>query len=112
MVSFRFKDGCSWDDPRARDAERITCGHPTRVPGILCWTAGRNISCRDVAYDFGLVAAFADADALRLFLDHPDHQRGVRAWQEISSWVVVDIDSGPAKGRRNRWLTAEPVPYG
>ncbi len=92
VVSFRFRPGVTWDDPRATAAERVTRDHPAHIPQILGWTLGRNITNRQNSYDFGLVGHFADRVALDTYLSHPDHRRGVAAWREISTWVVLDLE--------------------
>ncbi|MFF9143387.1 Dabb family protein [Streptomyces sp. NPDC055051] len=92
IVCFRFLPGVTWDDPRAVAAERISRGHPRHIPDIVSWTAGRNTTSRDAAHDFAVVGLFEDRDALERYQVHPDHRRGVRAWGELSTWVVVDLD--------------------
>lgn len=92
VVCFRFRPGVSWTDPRALAAEQVTRDHPRHIAEILTWTVGRNTTPRSAAYDFALVAEFADRASLDRFMGHPDHQRGVAAWAEISTWVVVDLD--------------------
>ncbi|MFE3319309.1 Dabb family protein [Nocardia sp. NPDC059195] len=92
IVCFRFRPGVSWADPRAETAEIITREHPRYIPEIRSWTVGRNRTDRVAAYDFALVGQFDDRAALDRYMSHPDHQRGVRAWSELSSWVVVDLD--------------------
>ncbi|WP_234348023.1 Dabb family protein [Streptomyces specialis] len=89
---FRFRDGVTWSDPRAQEAEKATHGHPREIPEILEWTAGRNSADRENAYDFAVVGLFEDHAALGRYMEHPDHRRGVRLWREISEWVVTDID--------------------
>lgn len=91
IVCFRFQPGVSWSDPRAARAEQITRQHPRHIPEILAWSVGRNSIPRSVAYDFALVGEFADRAALGRYMEHPDHQRGVAAWSELSTWVVVDL---------------------
>ncbi|MDQ0794225.1 Dabb family protein [Streptomyces sp. B1I3] len=92
IVCFRFLPGITWADPRAVEAESISRAHPQHIPDIESWTAGRNTTVREVAHDFAVIGRFADRDALERYQTHPDHQRGVRAWKELSTWVVVDLD--------------------
>lgn len=92
IVCFRFQPGVTWADPRAVAAERISRGHPQHIPEIRSWTVGRNIADRAAAYDFALVGRFDDREGLERYMIHPDHQRGVSAWSELSTWVVVDLD--------------------
>jgi hypothetical protein len=92
VVVFKFANGVSWNDPRALEAERISLGHPQHIGEILRWTAGRNSSTRPDAYDFGVIGHFANRDSLRRYMMHPDHQRGIDAWSDLSTWIVVDIE--------------------
>ena len=88
-----------WGDPRALRAEQATHAHPREIPEIVRWAVGRNSTDRQNAYDFAVVGLFEDRDALQRYLTHPDHQRGVALWREISDWVVADfeedVDFGP-----------------
>ena len=92
VVCFKFRDGVTWADPRAQAAELISRGHPEHIPEIVTWAVGRNTTERPVAYDFCVIGWFEDRDALERYQVHPDHQRGVEAWRELSTWVVVDLD--------------------
>jgi hypothetical protein len=92
IVCFRFLPGITWADPRAEAAERISREHPQHIAEILSWTVGRNTTSREVAHDFAVIGHFEDRAALERYQTHPDHQRGVRAWTELSTWVVVDLD--------------------
>ncbi|MFE6701434.1 Dabb family protein [Streptomyces sp. NPDC057718] len=92
IVCFRFLPGVTWDDPRAVEAERISRGHPEHIPEIRSWSVGRNSTPREAAHDFAVIGLFTDRAALERYQSHPDHQRGVRAWKELSTWVVVDLD--------------------
>ena len=92
IVCFRFRPGVTWDDPRAERAAQISRAHPEQIPEIRSWSAGRNSTSRKVAYDFAVVGTFDDRAALGRYMDHPDHRRGVEAWTELSTWVVVDLD--------------------
>lgn len=92
IVLFRFNSGVDWSHEEALRAERLTHAHPLAIPEIVGWTAGRNMTPRAGAYDFALVGLFRDRQGLDRYMDHADHQRGVSAWREISTWVVVDLE--------------------
>lgn len=91
IVMFKFKPGVDWADPRAAAAEASSRQVGTRVPGLHEWQVGRNISGRDIAYDFVAIGVLDDENALRRYLAHPFHQESARLWREISEWVVADI---------------------
>ncbi|TDQ39425.1 stress responsive alpha/beta barrel protein [Thiopseudomonas denitrificans] len=42
--------------------------------------------------DFVAIGLFKDQEELRVYLEHPDHQQGVRKWKKIANWKVIDID--------------------
>ncbi|MFF1453615.1 Dabb family protein [Streptomyces sp. NPDC058274] len=92
IVCFRFLPGITWADPRAVAAEAISRAHPEHIPDIVSWSVGRNTTIREAAHDFAVIGQFEDRAALDRYRVHPDHQRGVRAWTELSTWVVVDLD--------------------
>lgn len=92
IVLFKFKDGVTWSDPRAEEAEAATLGHPQRIPDIKSWQCGRNVADRPIAHDFALIGDFADPDAVARYLVHPDHVRGVELWRAIADWSVVDLE--------------------
>lgn len=92
LVLFSLRAGVSWDDPRAGHAERITAEHPARIREILAWSSGRNITPRPEACDFAVAGLFLDRAALDRYLAHPHHRLGVRAWRELATWSVVDLD--------------------
>jgi len=94
VVLFKFRPGVTWADPRAAAAEEATVGHPGQIEEILSWEFGRNLASRAAAYDFALIATFAGQAEVARYLNHPDHLRGVRLWQEIATWVVADFPVG------------------
>ncbi|CAL9486361.1 hypothetical protein SUDANB23_03142 [Streptomyces sp. enrichment culture] len=51
-----------------------------------------DISDRPIAYDFAINSAFDDAEALRRYVEHPDHQAGVGLWREFATWVIADYE--------------------
>ncbi|QKW07734.1 Dabb family protein [Streptomyces sp. NA04227] len=99
VVLFKFKDGVTWADPRAKAAEAATREHPRHIPEIGHWQCGRNVAQRAIAHDFALTGDFADRDAVARYLVHPDHVRGVELWRAIADWSVVDfeVDPNPAE---------------
>ena len=99
VILFRFRPGVNWDDPRALAAERLAEGVGTHVPDVLTWWTRRNISTREIAYDFMVEGTFADLAAVERYLVDPYHVDAVERWRAISEWVMVDVeDDGPARG--------------
>ncbi|WP_329499906.1 Dabb family protein [Kitasatospora herbaricolor] len=91
IVLFKLKPGVSWDDPRVEPAEGLAAKVGGEVPELHEWSVGRNISTRPVAYDFAAVGLLDDEEALERYLVHPFHQEAIKAWREISDWVIADV---------------------
>ncbi|MFH8993210.1 Dabb family protein [Streptomyces sp. NPDC017940] len=89
---FKFKDGIDWGDARACEAERTAAMVGGEVPELLEWRCGRNVSARDIAYDFLVEGLLDDMEAVERYLAHPFHQKAIRQWKEISEWVIADIE--------------------
>ncbi|KAB2345169.1 Dabb family protein [Actinomadura rudentiformis] len=92
VVLFKFKPGIDWNDPRALAAERTAAKVGTEVPQLRDWRYGRNLSTRDIAYDFLVDGLLNDMEDVEKYLVHPFHQDAIRQWREISDWVIVDVE--------------------
>lgn len=92
IVLFRLRDGVVWDDPRVQRAQAMTQAHPAHIEEIRSWLAGKNVTAREVAYDFALVGSFEDRAGLDRYMVHPHHLLGVQAWREVATWVVADLE--------------------
>ncbi|MGW4565435.1 Dabb family protein [Streptomyces sp. NPDC004561] len=92
VVLFKFKSGIDWRDPRAQAAERTATQVGREVPELHEWRCGRNVSPREIAYDFLVEGLLDDMDKVERYLVHPFHQQAIRQWREISDWVVVDVE--------------------
>lgn len=77
IVFFRFKDLAEGGDKHA-NMERVRKMLEAlvgRVPTLVSMSAGPNAVDGASAWDFALVAEFADADALRAYTVHPEHKK-------------------------------------
>jgi hypothetical protein len=92
IVLFKFNPGFSWNHPEALAAERSSQQVAENVPQLLQWQTGRNISGRDIAYDFAVIGLVADKEMLQAYLDHPFHRESSGLWSTISSWVIADLE--------------------
>ncbi len=70
IVLMTFKEGASEKD--IRDMERGLASLPPVIPEIRQYEFGRDRR-PERAYDFALVSAFQDAEALKRYQAHPDH---------------------------------------
>ncbi|MFF0116920.1 Dabb family protein [Streptomyces prasinus] len=92
LVLFRLNEGVERDDPRVVAGEEAFRALEGRIPEIRFWECAWNISDRTVAYDFAINSAFDDADALRRYVEHPEHQAGVSLWRAFATWVIADYE--------------------
>lgn len=92
IVLFKFKPGFSWDDEPVRVAERLAAEVGEHVGELLEWRAGRNVSDREIAYDFAVIGVLRDEESLQRYLDHPFHRKSVEQWRLISDWVIADLE--------------------
>jgi Stress responsive A/B Barrel Domain len=61
------------------------------ISEIVSFNVGTDILHLERSFDTGLVAVFADRDALDRYTDHPEHQRVAAMGREISE-MVVSVD--------------------
>ncbi|MBZ2398691.1 Dabb family protein [Erwinia amylovora] len=92
IVLFTLKKELDWTSEEVIDAERATHAHPNFIDEIKGWACGRNTTQREIAADFMVMGLFESRDDLNAYLIHPDHQAGVKKWQAIADWKVVDIE--------------------
>jgi Stress responsive A/B Barrel Domain len=92
LVLFKLNEGVSHDDPRVVAGVRAFTDLGDRIPEVETWEFARNQSPRPDAYDYAINAAVAETDALRRYLEHPDHVAGVALWREFGTWVIADYE--------------------
>ncbi|MCX4027514.1 Dabb family protein [Endozoicomonas sp. SM1973] len=91
QVFFTFKDGIDWNSDLARKAEQTTKNHINEIEQIHGWYCGRSTVDRAQSVDFSLIGFFKSYSDLDEYMVHPDHQKGVLMWRNISTWKVSDI---------------------
>jgi hypothetical protein len=84
VVFMKFKAGLG--DTEIGDLERGLAALPPVIAEIQEYAFGRDVVRSDRSYDFALVSAFADLDALKRYQVHPNHQ-------EVVKTVVALCDS-------------------
>jgi len=92
LVLFKLNDGVGRDDPRVVEGEAAFRSLEGKIPEIRFWELGWNLSDRPIAYDFAINSGFEDADALKRYVEHPEHQAGVTLWKEFATWVIADYE--------------------
>ncbi|MHB1613805.1 MAG: Dabb family protein [Actinomycetes bacterium] len=91
IVLFRRHPGMAADDPAVVAAVAAAAELGRRIPGILAWSFGPNVTEREIAYDYGLVADLPDQQALRAYLEHPAHLRVITELRGVATWVIADL---------------------
>jgi stress responsive alpha/beta barrel protein len=91
IALFKLKSGLTWDNARVRAAEKLQEQVGNEIAELRSWHCGRNISARDIAYDYAIVGLVDDADALARYLAHPFHQKVAKSWSLISDRVIADV---------------------
>jgi hypothetical protein len=61
---------------------------PSIIPDIVSFDVGSDVLHLDRSFDTGLVAVFADRDALDRYTDHPEHQAVAALGKQLSEQVV------------------------
>jgi len=103
LVLFRMKPGVGADDPRLARVIQAMDALPGKISDIGLWQHGRHLVPGGIndpqAWDYGLLAGFADEVTLLAYFEHPDHGPIVAAWEEIAELVYCDL-SGAAEAIR------------
>lgn len=76
------------DDAQRREHRARLAALAGIIPDVISLKVGADILKLDRSFDTGLVATFADRDALDRYLDDPEHQKVVAFGRELSERVV------------------------
>ena len=76
VVFMKFKAGVS--DTDVSDLERGLAALPLVIAEIKEYAFGRDVVHSERSYDFALVSAFTDLDAMKRYQVHPNHQEVVK----------------------------------
>jgi hypothetical protein len=72
VALFRFSEEAS--DQTPHHLEEGLSQLAQTIPEIEAYRYGRDLGLREGNFDFAVVADFADAEAFKRYVDHPDHQ--------------------------------------
>jgi hypothetical protein len=68
-------------------------GLPAVIPEIKTFEFGQDILRTERSWDFALISAFADPEAMKRYQVHPDHQVVLKKVRDMSeSLAVVDFE--------------------
>ncbi len=87
IVFMKFKKGVT--DKDIVELEKLMAGLPGRIPEIKEYQFGRDIVRSERSYDFALVSAFEDLEALKRYQPHPDHQPVLAKVKEMSETILA-----------------------
>lgn len=62
---------------------------PALIPEIREYKNGFDVIGSERSYDFGLLSAFENLDAMGRYQAHPDHQKALSLIREISAAIVA-----------------------
>jgi hypothetical protein len=87
IVFMKFKKGVV--DKDVAELEKLMAALPGRIPEIKEYLFGRDIVHSERSYDFALISAFDDLDALKRYQPHPDHQPVLAKVKELSEAILA-----------------------
>lgn len=91
VVFMKFKEGTP--EGQISELERLLAGLPAVIPEIKLYEFGRDVVRSERSYDFCLVSAFENLDALKRYQVHPAHVAVLNLVREIcSSILAVDFE--------------------
>ena len=92
IVCWKYKDGV---DEQSRDEHRAKLNDlKGKIDDVITLAAGADMLHLERSFDTGLVATFADSDALDRYNIHPEHQLIVALGRDIAERVIsVDFVS-------------------
>ncbi len=94
VVFMKFKEGVT--ESQIEDLENSLALLPGAIEEIREFNFGRDVIRSERSYDFALVSAFDDLDALQRYQVHPDHQRVVSKVKAVTEKILaVDFELKP-----------------
>jgi hypothetical protein len=87
IVFMKFKAGVT--DNNIAELEKGLGGLPGKIPEIKEYQFGRDILHTERSYDFALVSAFDDMEALKRYQAHPDHLPVAAKVKELSESILA-----------------------
>ncbi len=92
VVVSKYKKGVS--ESAIADMEKGLAALPQKIPEIKQFQWGRDVLHSETSYDFALVSAFENLDALRRYQVNSAHQEIAAKLREIcDSLILVDFES-------------------
>jgi hypothetical protein len=87
IVFMKFKAGVT--DKDIAELEKGLGGLPGRIPEIKEYQFGRDIVRSERSYDFALVSAFDDLEAMQRYQVNPNHLPVIAKVKELSATILA-----------------------
>jgi len=87
VVFIKFKPGIS--DEQIDGLRKGLSALPGKIPEIKEYSFGKDVMRSERSMDYGLVSAFTDLEALKRYLEHPDHQSVVSLVRSLSEKTLT-----------------------
>ena len=87
IVFMKFK--ASVTDNNIGELEKAMAGLPGKIPEIKEYQFGRDIVHSERSYDFALISAFDDLEAMKRYQVHPAHLPVIAKVKELSETILA-----------------------
>ncbi|MEW6113056.1 MAG: Dabb family protein [Thermodesulfobacteriota bacterium] len=87
VVFMKLKPGVT--DAQVDGLRKGLSALPEKIPEIKEYSFGRDVVRSERSMDFALVSAFADLEALKRYIEHPDHQAVVSLVRDLSEKTLT-----------------------
>lgn len=87
LVFMKFKVGAG--EAEIKDLESRFAALPSRISEIKEYVFGPDVVHSERSYDFALVSAFEDLDAMKRYQVHPDHVALVGRVREMAESILA-----------------------
>jgi len=87
IVFMKFK--ASVTDNNITELETAMAGLPGKIPEIREYQFGRDIIHSERSYDFALISAFDDLEAMKRYQVHPAHLPVIAKVKELSETILA-----------------------
>lgn len=91
VVFFKFKPECKASD--IEDLKKSLAALPGKISEIKSYEFGSDVVRSERSYDFALVSAFEDLEALKRYQVHPDHVEVLQKVRTLAENILaVDFE--------------------
>jgi hypothetical protein len=108
IVLLKFKPGVK--ESTIDDLEKLLDDLPNKITEIHSYEFGRDVLQSERSYDFGLIALFANTEALSRYQVHPDHLVVIEKLADMcDSIITVDFEGTDASSLKGKTPEADSI---